>query len=73
MNKFKTRVKHFAKNSQVGMAFIISFLLFVITINLNPSSLNVNAIGSIITLTLILMIASAGQTLVVISDRKSVV
>lgn len=68
MNKFKTRVKYFAKNSQVGMAFIISFLLFVITINLNPNSFNVNGIGSIITLTLILMIASAGQTLVIISD-----
>src|SRR5690554_192268 len=68
MNDLKIKIKYFMKNNQIGMALIISALLFATNVILNPSSLNVNGIGSIITLTLILMIASAGQTLVIISD-----
>lgn len=68
MNDLKTKVLYFAKNNQIGMALLISLMMFMVNITLNPSSLNVNAIGSIITLTVILVIASAGQTLVIISD-----
>jgi ribose transport system permease protein len=68
MNDFKTKLKYFAKNNQIGMALIISLLLYTTSVIVSPNSLNVNGVGSIITLTLILMIASAGQTLVIISD-----
>lgn len=68
MNDLKTKIKYFTKNNQIGMALIISLLLYTTNVILNPNSLNVNGIGSIITLTLVLLIASAGQTLVIISD-----
>lgn len=68
MNNLKNKVQYFIKNNQIGMALLISLFLFLMNITLNPSSLNVNAIGSIIILTVILIIASAGQTLVIISD-----
>lgn len=68
MNNFTTKLKYFAKNNQVGMALIISLLLYMTNVIINPNSFNVNGVGSIITLTLILVIASAGQTLVIISD-----
>ena len=75
----KNRMQTFVKNNQIGMVLIISLGLFVLTIVLNPKSFNVNAFGSILSLTSMLTIAAAGQTLVVIadgidmSDRKSVV
>ena len=50
------------------MALIISALLFLATIILNPKSLNPVAFGSILSLTSMLLIAAAGQTLVIISD-----
>lgn len=62
------KLKYFAKNNQIGMALVISALLFIITIVLNPKSLNLIAVGSILSLTSMLLIASAGQTLVIISD-----
>lgn len=62
------KVKYFAKNSQIGMALCISALLFIVTIIANPKSLNPVAIGSILSLSSMLLIASAGQTLVIISD-----
>lgn len=61
------RVKAFASGNQVGMALLISALLFVITIIINPNSLNKNAFGAILSATVILTLASAGQTLVVIT------
>lgn len=63
-----SRLKNFAKNNRIGMALIISLTIFVITVLINPKSLNVNAFGSILSLTAMLAIASAGQTLVIISD-----
>jgi ribose transport system permease protein len=48
------------------MAVIISILLFAITVAINPRSLNLSALGSIILLTLLLSFASAGQTMVLI-------
>lgn len=63
-----SRLRYFLKNNQIGMALVISALLFIITIVLNPKSLNTIAIGSILSLTSMLLIASAGQTLVIISD-----
>ena len=68
MNKHQNRIRHFAANNQIGMALIISGLLFLSTIIANPRSLNAVAIGSILSLTSMLLIASAGQTLVIISD-----
>ena len=62
------KLKYFAKNNQIGMAFLISALLFIVTIIINPKSLNINTFGSIIALTNILIIVSAGQTLVIIAD-----
>ncbi len=62
------KLKYFAKNNQIGMALTISLALFVFTVLLNPKSLNVNAFGSIFSLTSMLAIAAAGQTLVIISD-----
>lgn len=63
-----SRIQTFAKNNQIGMALLISAVLFLITIILNPKSLNPVAFGSILSLTSMLLIASAGQTLVIISD-----
>ena len=57
-------MKRFARDNQMGMALLISMLLFVINIAMNPASLNVNTFGSIIALTLMLSFASAGQTLI---------
>lgn len=62
------KIRYFMKHSQIGMALCISALLFVGTIVANPRSLNPVAIGSILSLSSMLLIASAGQTLVIISD-----
>lgn len=62
------RVKRFTKENQIGMALIISALLFLLTVVINPKSFNMIAFGSILSLTSMLLIASAGQTLVIISD-----
>lgn len=63
-----SKIKTFTKNNQIGMALTISALLFLATIILNPKSLNPVAFGSILSLTSMLLIAAAGQTLVIISD-----
>lgn len=63
-----SKIKMFTKNNQIGMALIISAVLFLATIILNPKSLNPVAFGSILSLTSMLLIAAAGQTLVIISD-----
>lgn len=62
------RVKRFTKENQIGMALLISALLFLLTVIINPKSFNTIAFGSILSLTSMLLIASAGQTLVIISD-----
>ncbi len=62
-----TRLSSFAKNNQIGMALVISVLLFALNVAINAKSLNPNAFGTILSLTIMLTIASAGQTLVVIS------
>lgn len=67
-NSLKTNISSFAKNNQIGMALLISLLLFIVNVAINPNSFNVNAFGSIFALTAMLLIASAGQTLVIISD-----
>ena len=63
-----SKIKTFTKNNQIGMALIISALLFLATIILSPKSLNPVAFGSILSLTSMLLIAAAGQTMVIISD-----
>ncbi len=68
MNNVKASVRKFAGNNQIGMALLISVMLFVITVIINPRSLNVNSFGSIMSFTAMLAIAAAGQTLVIISD-----
>lgn len=67
-NKKPTRVQMFIKHNQIGMALLISALIFITTIVVNPKSLNVNAFGSIFSLMAMLLIAAAGQTLVITSD-----
>lgn len=61
------RMRQFVRDNQVGMALIISALLFAVNIAINPASLNANTFGSIIALTLLLSFASAGQTLIMIT------
>lgn len=59
-------LKGFVQKSPARMAFIIAALIYIITIAVTPSALNMGAIGSIIMLTLLLSFASAGQTIVLI-------
>jgi ribose transport system permease protein len=59
--------KRFALTNQIGMALAFSVLLFLTNVILAPRSLNINAFGSIFALTVMLTIASAGQTIVIIS------
>lgn len=62
------KIQMFVKHNQIGMALLISLLLFAVTVMMNPKSLNVNAFGSIFSLMTMLTIAAAGQTLVITSD-----
>lgn len=59
-------IKMFVQKSPARMAFIIAGLLYLVTIIISPAALNQSAIGSIIMLTILLSIASAGQTIVLI-------
>jgi archaellum biogenesis protein FlaJ (TadC family) len=63
-------MKQFIRDNQIGMALIISAALFAVNIIINPASLNVNTFGSIIALTLLLSFASAGQTLIMITEES---
>ncbi len=56
----------FIRSSPARMAVIISVFLFAITVAINPRSLNLAAFGSILLLTLLLSLAAAGQTMVLI-------
>ena len=67
-NLVNYKIKNFLKTNQAGVALIIAALIFIATIILNPKSLNFNTFGSIIAITSMLILASAGQTLVIISD-----
>ncbi|MDR1588000.1 MAG: ABC transporter permease [Treponema sp.] len=60
-------VKRFAATNQIGMALILSVLLFLTNVILQPRSLNINAFGAIFSMTIMLTLASAGQTLIIIS------
>jgi ribose transport system permease protein len=60
------RVQVFIRDSPARMAVIIAVLLFAVTVAINPRSLNMSALGSIMLLTLLLSFASAGQTIVLI-------
>lgn len=55
-------------NNPVYMAFIISILMFALTVAINPKSLNKQAFGAIFSLTIMLSMASAGQTMVIIGN-----
>ena len=61
------KLKRFAATNQIGMALIFSVLLFLTNVIAAPQSLNINAFGSIFALTVMLTIASAGQTIVIVS------
>lgn len=67
-SNFLLQAKRFTKDNQIGMALAISVCLFLLTVIINPKSFNTIAFGSIFSLTAMLLIASAGQTLVIISD-----
>lgn len=60
------RLRIFVQRSPARMALIISVLLYMFTVAMVPTALNMSAITSIIMLTLLLSFASAGQTLVLI-------
>ncbi len=63
---FFQKLQVFIKRSPARMALIISGLLYLFTVLMVPTALNMNAITSITMLTLLLSFASAGQTLVLI-------
>ena len=52
--------------SPAAVAYALSALLFALTIIINPKGFNNNFIGSLILLTVLLAISSAGQTIVLI-------
>ena len=60
------RIQVFVRSSPARMAVIISLFLFVVTVAINPKSLNMSAFSSILLLTLLLSFAAAGQTMVLI-------
>ncbi len=64
---FFQKVNRFIQKSPARMAVILAVLLYIITVLKTPSSLNMSAITSIVMLTILLSIASAGQTVVLIS------
>lgn len=64
---FQMRLQRFVKYNRPGMAAVIAVCLLLITVILNPKSLNVNTIGSILVQTMLLSFAAIGQTMVVIS------
>ena len=66
ITKQARKVRSFTQNSPALMAVIISVFLFAVTVAINPRSLNMAALGSIVLLTLLLSFASAGQTMVLI-------
>lgn len=61
------RIRHFFRTRQIAVALLITVFLFVLTTLINPRSLNVNTAGSILALTSMLCLASAGQTLVILT------
>ena len=63
---FGQRAQVFVKSSPARMTLILAAFLFILTIILNPASLNPNTFASIFILTVLLSIASAGQTIVLI-------
>jgi ribose transport system permease protein len=62
----KQRTQVFIQESPARMAVILAVALFTVTCIMHPLSFNVTAIGSIIMLTVLLSIAAAGQTMVLI-------
>ena len=60
------RVKTFAKVSPALMAALISVLLYTFTVIMRPASLSVGALSTLFIMAILLSIASAGQTLVLI-------
>ncbi|MDR3336678.1 MAG: ABC transporter permease [Treponema sp.] len=64
---FTGGIKRFVTTNQIGMALVLSVLLFLTNVILSPRSLNINAFGAIFALTIMLTITSAGQTIIIIS------
>ena len=66
-NSLGNKLKSFAATNQIGMALLFSVLLFFTNVIIAPYSLNINAFGAIFSMTIMLTIASAGQTIVIVS------
>ena len=64
--RFAQKFQVFVRRSPARMAVIISVGLYLFTVAMVPTALNMSAITSIVLLTLLLSFASAGQTLVLI-------
>ena len=64
---FMSRVNYFIQGHTALMALIIAIVLYAVTIIINPKGFNTVAVGNILLLTILLSIASAGQTIVLIS------
>jgi ribose transport system permease protein len=63
---FGQQSKVFIKNNPAITTFFIAILLLLLTFVFNPKSLNLNTFSSTLMLTVLLSIASAGQTIVLI-------
>jgi len=63
---FLSRVNYFVQSHTALMALIIAIVLYAVTIIINPKGFNTVAVGNILLLTILLSIASAGQTIVLI-------
>ena len=60
------QTKVFIKNNPAITTLLIAILLLVVTVIANPKSLNLNTFSTTLMLTVLLSIASAGQTIVLI-------
>lgn len=61
-----SRINLFVQSNPALMSVVIAVILLVTTFIINPAGFNVVAIGNILLLTILLSIASAGQTIVLI-------
>lgn len=64
---FGQQTKVFIKNNPAVTTLLISVLLLIVTFVANPKSLNINTFSTTLMLTVLLSIASAGQTIVLIA------
>ncbi len=63
---FTARLNLFVQSNPALMSVVIALILLIATFIINPAGFNLVAVGNILLLTILLSIASAGQTIVLI-------